>query len=87
MGDRDHNRHRPKRGGGAAVLLSRVELGPRLTQCGLGRGLLLYQVATVDMGRKLGAVPLLGGRASCDPIEHSVAWAEVYIRHPYQVAS
>ena len=43
MGDRGHNRHGPKRGG--AVPLSR-ELGPRLVQCGLGRGLLPYQVAS-----------------------------------------
>ena len=42
MGDRGHNRHGPKREGGAAVPLSR-ELGPRLVQCGLGRGLLPYQ--------------------------------------------
>ena len=47
---------------GAAVTLLRGELGARVTQCGLGRGLLLYQVATssisrlatVEMGRKLG---------------------------------
>jgi len=45
MGDRGHNRHGPKRwrpcpfhGGGA--------LGPRLTKCGLGRGILPYQVAS-----------------------------------------
>ena len=41
MGDRVHNRH-----GGAAVPLSLAELGPRLTQCGLSRGLLPYQVAS-----------------------------------------
>jgi len=29
----------------AAVTLSRGELGPRLTQCGLGSGLLPYYVA------------------------------------------
>ena len=40
MGDRGHNRHGPKRGGGCC------ELGPGLTQCGLGRGLLTYQVAS-----------------------------------------
>jgi len=34
MGDRDHNRHWPKRG--AAVPLSRGELGARLAQCSLG---------------------------------------------------
>ena len=65
MGDRGHNRHGPKRGGGVAVHLS-WELGPRLIQCGLGRGLLLYQVPSssiqplatiIDMGKKLG-----GGR-------------------------
>jgi len=52
----------------------RGELGPRLTQCGLGRGLLPYQVASSSIqpfghnrhGEKLGAVPLLGG--SCDPV-------------------
>ena len=44
MGDRGHNRHGPKEGG-AAVPLSR-QLGPRLVQCGLGRGLLPYQVAS-----------------------------------------
>jgi len=42
MGDRGHNRDRPKRRGGGAVNLSR-EVGPRLVQCGLGRGLLPYQ--------------------------------------------
>ena len=46
MGDRGHNRHGMKRGGGAAVPISRGELGPRLTQCGLGRGLLPYKVAS-----------------------------------------
>ena len=44
MGNRGHNRHGPKRGG--AVPLSRVELGPRLTQCGLGWGILPYQMAS-----------------------------------------
>jgi len=42
MGDRSHNRHGPKREG-AAVPLS---LGPRQTQCGLGLGVLPYQVAS-----------------------------------------
>jgi len=45
MGDRGHNTHATKRGGGA-VALSRGELGPRLTQCGLGRGLFPYQLAS-----------------------------------------
>jgi len=44
MGDRCHDRLGPKRGG-AAVPLSR-ELGPRLIQCGMGRGLFPYQVAS-----------------------------------------
>jgi len=46
------------------VPLSRGELGPHLTQCGVGRGLLRAKwrlhlsscLATIDMGRKLGAV-------------------------------
>ena len=45
MGDRGHNRHGPQRGG-SAVPLSRGELGVCLTQCGLGRGLLPYQVSS-----------------------------------------
>jgi len=46
MGDRGHNRHWPK-GGGADVRAPIAEkLGPRLIQCGLGRGLLPYQVAS-----------------------------------------
>jgi len=69
IGGRGHNRHGPKKGGCYAPFAG--DLGPRLTQCGLGRGLLMYQVASssiqpIDMNRKLGAVPLLGG--SCDPI-------------------
>ena len=35
-----------RKDGGAAVPLSQGELGPRQTQCGLGRGLLPYQVAS-----------------------------------------
>jgi len=60
---------------GATVLLSRGELGPRLTQCGLGRGLLPYQVASSSIrpfghnrhGPKIGwgTVPVfLGGTGS-----------------------
>ena len=68
MGDRGHNRHAPKEE--AAVPLSRGELGPRLSQCGLGRGLLLYQVASSiypavwpqDMGRKLGGCAAFRGQ-------------------------
>ena len=60
MGDRGHNRHGPKRWG--MLCPFRGELEPHLVQCGLGRGLLSYQVAsssiqpfaTIDMGQKLG---------------------------------
>jgi len=44
MGDCGHNRHGPKRGGALCPL--RGELGPRLMQCGLGRRLHPYQVAS-----------------------------------------
>jgi len=44
MGDRGHNRHGPKRGGCSAHFVG--ELGPHLTQCGLGRDLLPYQMAS-----------------------------------------
>ena len=44
IGDRGHNRHRPKRRG--LLCPFRAELRPRLIQCGLGRGLLPYQVAS-----------------------------------------
>ena len=74
MGDRGHNKHGSK-SVGAAVPLSRGELGPCLTQCSLGRGLLSYQVAASSIqsfghnrhGLKTGgegAVPLLGGGAA-----------------------
>ena len=43
MGDRDHNRHGPKRGGLLCPFLA-GQLGPRLIQCGLGRGLLRTSV-------------------------------------------
>jgi len=42
--DRGHNRHGPKRGGCCAPFAG--ELGPHLTPCGLGQGLLPYQVAS-----------------------------------------
>jgi len=44
MGDRGHNRHGLKRWG--LLCPFRAELGLRLIQCGLGRGLLPYQVAS-----------------------------------------
>jgi len=43
MGDRPHNRHGPTRGVGLLCPF-RGEIGPRPIQCGLGRGLLPYQV-------------------------------------------
>ena len=76
MGDRGHNRHGPKRVGEAAVPLSRGrELGPRLTQCGLGWGLLPYEVASLSIqpfghnrhGRKLGVPPGFGGEGAGSP--------------------
>ena len=45
MGDRGHNRHRPKRGGGVLCPF-RGALGTRLIQCGLCRDLLPYQVVS-----------------------------------------
>jgi len=57
-----------KRGGLQCTFRVGTALGPRLTQCGLGRGLLPYQVsssssslATIGMNRKLGAVSHLEG--------------------------
>ena len=44
MGDRGHNRHGPKTGG--LLCPFHGELRPCLIQCGLGRGLLPYQVAS-----------------------------------------
>jgi len=44
MDDRGHNRHGPKRWGLLCPFCA--ELGPRLIQCGLGRGLHPYQVAS-----------------------------------------
>jgi len=90
MGDRGHNRHGPERG---EELLCPFCGGswPRLTQCGLGRGLLPYQVAssfiqpfaTIDMGQKLG---------SCAPFRGKLGPHRTQSRldrglPPYQVAS
>jgi len=44
MGDRGHNRHGPKRWGLLCMPLWGV--GLRLTQCGMGRGIPSYQVAS-----------------------------------------
>jgi len=64
-----------KQGRGAAVPLSRGELGPRLTQCGRGRGLLPYQVASSSRqpfghnrhGPKTGIAPFKGGVPAATP--------------------
>jgi len=63
------------------------ELGPHLTQCGLGRCLPVYQVASwsisrlaaTNMDRKLGAVPPFFGGRCWVPIWHNVAWAKAYL--------
>ena len=80
MGDRGQNRHGPKRGGRGAVPISR-ELGLRLVQCGLGRGLLPYQAASSSIqpfghnrhGPKIGwgGCALFSGGSSVH-IEHNV---------------
>jgi len=84
MGYRGHNRHGPKRGG--LLCPFRGELCPRLTQCGLGQGLLPYQVASSSIqpfghkrhGPKTGAVPLLGGAATTPSgiLVHPAAWPQ-----------
>jgi len=71
---------------GAAVPLS-WDLGPRLIQCGLARGLLPYQVAssfsrlaTIDVGQKLRRVRCaLLSWGSLVPIEYKVTCAEAYL--------
>ena len=84
MGDCGYNRQTEKRGGCHAPFSG--QLGPRLTQCGLGRGLLPYQVTSssiqpFDHNRhELGTLPFLGAAPT-----NNVAWAEVYLRtkwHP-----
>jgi len=86
IGDRGHNRHGSKRGGCCATFA--VELGPRLTQSRLGRGLPPYEVASSSIqpfGNNRRAKNWMKGCAffsggSWVPIEHKVAWAEVYLR-------
>ena len=74
MGDRGHNRHGLKRGEAAVPHSRGGELGSRLTQCGLGRGLLPYQVASLSIQpfghdthgpKTVGCAPF---RGSWDPI-------------------
>jgi len=72
MGDRGHNRHGRKEG--VLCPFRRGKLGLRLTQCGLGRRLLPYQVASSSIlpfrhnkhGPKTGGCAPI--RGSCDPI-------------------
>jgi len=74
-----HNRHGPKIGG-CGPFLAGEELGPHLTQCGIGCGLPSYQVSfwsiqpltTIDIGRKLGAVPLWGAGSQSNSIPNGI---------------
>jgi len=78
MGDRGHNRHGPKRWG--ALCPFRAEVGPRLIQCGLGRGLLPYQVASSSIQPKTAwwwVCPLFWGQLG--PHRTQSPWAEAYI--------
>jgi len=84
MGDCGHNRHGPKRGG--LLCPFRRELGSRLIQCGLGRGLFPYQVAYSSIqpfGHNRHGALLSGG--SWIPIEHNVAWAKVYLHNKWHL--
>jgi len=73
MGDRGHNKHGPKRGGGCCAPFSggagsqsnTMWPRPRFTSV-KWRVHPSSCLATIDMNRKLGALTLLGG--SCDPI-------------------
>jgi len=94
IGDCGHKRHGPK----SLLCPFRGEVGPRLIQCGLGRGLLQYRtnwrlhpsshLATIDMGQKIvwawgWVCPFSGG--SCRvPIEQSCLGQDL---PPYPVAS
>jgi len=76
IGDRGHNRHGPKSKRPSSPPLLGGELGPHLTQCGLGRGLLPYKwhlhpsscLATIDMNQKLRGCALFLGGGRCDRI-------------------
>ena len=78
MGDRGHMSRKD-----GAMCPFRGSWNPRLIQCGLGRGLLLYQLASSPIqpfGHKTGwgGCSLLFGR-SWVHMEHKVAWAEAYL--------
>jgi len=69
--------------GGSAPLWE-GELGAHLTQCGQGRGLPPYQVASIELfghnrhGPKIGGLcPFGGGEAGPHPTQ--CAWAEAYV--------
>ena len=85
MGDRGHNRHGPKRGGGCAPFAG---VRTRLVQCSLSRGLLPYQAASSSIqpfghnrhGPKMRwewVCPFFWG--SWVHIQHNVAQAEAYL--------
>jgi len=73
----------------------RAQLGPRLTQCGLGQGLYFRtkwrlhpssRLVTINMGQILGG----GGCTLCSggswvPIEHKVAWTEAYLHTKWHI--
>jgi len=88
MGDHSHNRHGTRGEGCCAPFAG--ELGHRLTQCGLGQGLLPYQVASSSIqpfghnrhDQKLGAMPLLGGGLQPHLTQCRLGWG----LHPYQLA-
>jgi len=89
MGDCGHNRQGLKRVGLLCLFCGGGELGPRLTQCGLGQGLLLYQVASSSI-QPLGHnrhEPKTGGMCPfyCDP--HLTQRRLGRGLTPYQVAS
>ena len=94
MGDRGHNTHGPKRGGAGLLCPFRGELGPHLAQCGLGRGLLLYQLTSsfIQSFRHNKHRPKNGwGLCHCFwrswvPIEHKVAWAEAYLHAKWHLS-
>jgi len=91
MGDRGHNRHAPKRGG-LLYPFRGGELGPHLTQCGLGRRLLPYQVASSSIqpfghnrhGPKIGWGCALFSKGKLGP--HLISRLSRGLP-PYQVAS
>jgi len=69
-----HNRHRPKIGGGCTPL-EVGDLSPYVTQCGLGRGLPLHQVApwSIQSFGHNRHGPKIGGGALCPPFWEGVA--------------